>query len=456
MEFVIRAASATGATALLRYDNATSELTYADGRPVVESAQVRPWGTAVAVSRDEPGRKGAIRTLKISLGLACNYACPYCSQRFVQRAEETTRDDIEAFVRSLPAWFDGGDDGQGAGARIEFWGGEPFVYWKTLKPLAERLRALYPQAEFHISTNGALLDAEKNAWLDRLGFVVGLSHDGPGQPMRGADPMDDPEKREAILDLWRRLRPQGRISVNAMVHRGNRSRAAIQRWMEARFGPDGVIGEGAFIDPYDEGGLAASLADPADALDYRRQAFAELRAGLASRFDIARRKIMDFVESIRRRRPATALGQKCGMDRADTIAVDLRGNVLTCQNVSAQSTAPNGEPHRIGHVSDLSAVRLTTATHWSKRAECPKCPVLQLCKGACMFLEGKLWERGCENAFSDNVPFFAAGIEYLTGLVPYYIEGPQREDRRDVFGLVHGLPKVERRRVIPIRAHRNA
>jgi uncharacterized protein len=119
--------------------------------------------------------------------------------------------------------------------RIEFWGGEPFVYWKTLKPLAERLRQLYTEASFTIITNGSLLDFEKNEWLDRIGFGVGLSHDGPGYHARGADPLDDPEKRAAIMDLYARLHPQGRISVNAMLHADNRSRAHVQAWLQERY-----------------------------------------------------------------------------------------------------------------------------------------------------------------------------------------------------------------------------
>lgn len=51
-----------------------------------------------------------------------------------------------------------------------------------------------------------------------------------------------------------------------------------------------------------------------------------------------------------------------------------------------------------------------------------------------MFLEGPLWEAGCDNAYSDNVPFFVASVEYLTGFAPYYIEGEFRDDRKDLFG----------------------
>ena len=83
------------------------------------------------------------------------------------------------------------------------------------------------------------------------------------------------------------------------------------------------------------------------------------------------------------------------------------------------------------------------------------CPVLQLCKGSCMFLEGPLWERSCDNAFADNLAFFAAGIELLTGFAPIYIEGHQRPDRQDVFGLIDAQinqrPAQPMRKVIPIQ-----
>ena len=56
---------------------------------------------------------------------------------------------------------------------------------------------------------------------------------------------------------------------------------------------------------------------------------------------------------------------------------------------------------------------------------------------------GPLWTTSCDNAFSDAVPVFVAGIEFLTGLIPVYIDGPQREDRKDILGLLRSeSPKV--------------
>jgi len=441
------------------YDNQTSELLTEDGTAVeVQVPKLHIYKkdapAVFAVSSDAPGKKGQIKTLKIALGLSCNYECSYCSQRFVPRADETNAHDLEPFLESLEQWLMPRiKNPDGEGLRIEFWGGEPFVYWKTLKPLAERLRTRLPKVTFNVITNGSLLDLEKNAWLDEMGFGVGISHDGPGQHVRGPDPLQDPEKAAAIKDLFLRLRPKGRVSFNAMVNRDNQSRAAIVKFFSELTGdPQLQMGEGAFVDPYDEGGLASSLK-PDELVAFRLNAFREVRNGSAAGMNIVKQKVSDFIESIANRRPARLVGQKCGMDRTDNIAVDLKGNVLTCQNVSAVSVAPNGEAHKIGHVSDYENIQLKTSTHWSKREECPKCPVLQLCKGSCMFLEGNLWDAGCDNSFSDNIPFFAAAIEFITGYVPVYIEGPHRRDRWDIFGLrKENVPTPKpARRVIPIK-----
>ncbi len=438
----------SGQRTRLHYDNSTSELTYGSGEPVVQGVEVASRENAPAFSKLTPLGKTSPRTLKISLGLSCNYECEYCSQRFVPRTVETNPGDVQAFIDGLDVWVTSPPE------KVEFWGGEPLVYIKTMRPLAEAIKVKFPNAQLSVITNGSLLNDEINEWIDNMGFSVGISHDGPGQHVRGPDPLQDPEQRAAIMTLYARLAPQRRISFNAMVNRENVSRAAIQRFfIELTGDPMVPIGEGSFVDAYDEGGIALSLQNH-ELHAFRNLAFREIRAGLASNIQAVSTRVASFVNSIRSRRPASSLGQKCGMDKSDSIAVDLRGNVLTCQNVSASSTAPNGQAHRIGHVSDLTAVKLDTATHWSKREDCPNCPMLHICQGSCMFLEGPLWDRSCDNAFSDAVPVFAAGIEFLTGLVPIYIDGPQRDDRKDIFGLLHtdqGDAVSPSRKPFPIR-----
>jgi uncharacterized protein len=120
------------------------------------------------------------------------------------------------------------------------------------------------------------------------------------------------------------------------------------------------------------------------------------------------------------------------MDEEDQLAVDLAGNVMTCQNTGAKGK------HGIGSVKDLDAVRLDTAWHWSHRDTCSHCPVLQLCKGSCMFLEDELFAQSCENEYRYNTAVLAGVIKYVTGCELERIEGDIRR------------PRV--RRAIPIKA----
>jgi len=424
---------------VLYYDNMTSILTSENGmqifnKEVKERNASKEWKHALVTTPENPlGKTKKIKTLKIQLGLSCNYSCDYCSQRFVPHAEETNSKYVDKFIKNLDLWVSGEPE------KIEYWGGEPFVYWKTLKPLAEALREKYPKSNFGIVTNGSLLTPEINDWLVEMGFGVGMSHDGPGMPLRGPDPLDDPKSRAAIVDLIKKLAPFGRFSFNSMLNRENLDRNAIQEFFKPLFDECGIknynIGEGGIIDPYDEGGLEHSLQNREEHLAYRRLTINQIRNRKNGKFMLVNSRITEYINSISMERPAHSLGQKCGMDEIDTIAVDLRGNVLTCQNVSAASTSPNGNQHLIGHVSQMDKIKLNTSTHWSARKECVGCPVLQTCKGACMYLQGNLWDFACNNAYTDHVPFLAAAIESLTGYLPYYIEHEDLpEDRRDIWG----------------------
>ena len=448
--FTLHAQNRANEPVKLVYDNQTSELLAEDLTPWPLPYVEKTWssGHIEAISVYHPGRKEAPKVLKIQLGLSCNYSCDYCSQRFVPRALETNQADVPAFLALLA------ENITQPPQRIEFWGGEPLVYIKTLRPLADGLRKRYPAAALSIITNGSLLIPEINAWLDDMGFGVGISHDGPGQPARGPDPLEDEASRAGILDLYQRLAPQGRISFNAMVHRTNTSREAITKFFLQLTGDASLsIGEGAFVDPYDAGGLANSLQSTDDAVAFRRQSLEEIRRGRIVHMDVARQRMQEWAGSFLERRPAQGLGQKCGMDRPDQLAVDLKGQVLTCQNVSSVSIAPNGQSHQVGHLADLAGVELNTSTHWSHRTECPNCPVLQACKGACMFLEGPLWQAACDNAYSDHIPFFVAAIEHLTGCAVFRIEpqdGDLPEDRMDVFGIASRPVQKPSRKVIPI------
>ncbi len=447
----------TQETKKLIYNSTYSTLTWEDGTPVVNTPVNN---SPVEQVKIQVGKKP--KRVKIQLGLSCNFECEYCNQRFVPHADSTNQNDVDPFVDNMHTWFDGGDDSLGLNRYFEFWGGEPLVYWKTLKPLAEKIYQKYPNANLSVITNGSLLDKEKVDWFDSLGFHISVSHDGPGQYVRGPDPLADSASKEGILYAYKTLAVKNRMSFNSMINNKNISRANIQSYFEDlirnNLGEDYLkyllIGEGTFIDAYDHGGLSSSLKDADEEIKYRNLSYNELREGNVNRFITLHSKINSFIDSLEQGVRKEFLTQKCGMDLQENLAVDLTGNVLTCQNVSPVSVNPSGISHYLGNVSNLNDVVVKTGTHWSDREECPKCPVIHICKGACFFLTGSLWESTCNNAFSDNIVFFVTAIEYVTdGWIPMYIDGPLREDRKDIFWWVNGKPKQDsKKKIIPIAA----
>ena len=434
------------------YDSSLSKLMWEDMSNILDN--VRTQDPVKVPAKLEKGKRN-LKTIKIQLGLSCNFECEYCNQRFVPHAEETNPEYVDTFINNMDSWYKGNGK-----VNFEFWGGEPFVYWKTFKPLAEKLKLKYPDSTMSVITNGSLLDKEKNDWLELFQFVVSISHDGPGQHVRGPDPLEDLESKTYILDLYKRLAPKGKFSFNCMINSKNISRANIQEYfinlIKNNLGEEYLqyftLGEGTFVDAYDEGGLSTSLLDEEEDIKYRNLAFNEIRNGKTKAFGIIPEKATQFFNSIEVGRRMESLPQKCGMDKSENIAIDLNGNVLTCQNVSPVSHNPAGISHHLGHVSNLEDVEIKTGTHWSDRKECPNCPVLHLCKGACFFLTGELWEASCNNAFSDNIIIFANAIEAMTGYMPMYIDGPLREDRKDIFWWTNGKPDKLRKpkKVIPI------
>jgi len=446
---------------VFHYDNMTNVLKDTDGN-VFEYPEDQRTDNFLKphkpFDKNRPLKKSKlISWLKIQMGLSCNYSCDYCSQKFVERAPETSKKDIDVFMKKLEnLQFD-----EDVGLKIEFWGGEPLVYWKTLKPLAEAMAEKFDSWKtkpvFSIITNGSILTDEIIDWLMMMDFSVSISHDGPGQFVRGPDPFDDPEQKERILGFYRMMTRLGKnISFNSMLNAKNQSRKEIRDWFINLTGDKNVsLGEGSLVDAYDEEGISNSLNTKQEHFQFRQKSFGELYSeGPTIGFGGQLAKVEGLIHSILNHDESKYLGQKCGMDDEHTISVDLRGNVMTCQNVSSLEISKNDEPHHGGTLDDYSNVSLTSVTHWSNRKECPECPVLHICKGACMFLDKKFWDISCANAYSDNVALFSAAFTMITnGYIPTLIKSDTLPlDRQDVFGTIFDHPEEEKmKKVIPIK-----
>lgn len=403
-----------------------SLLTYEDGTKIdlssVDGMYNEPghFEEVTPISPTMPGKKvREMKLIKIQLGLKCNYSCSYCSQAFHRNTDtDKPLGKIDAFIEKLTSVLTGYAEG-GADLRFEFWGGEPFVYWRTFKPLAEKIRALFPKAVLSTVTNGSLLDEEKVEWLDTMGFGVGLSHDGPGYHVRGKDPLDDPKQLEIIKLLHRKLRPQGRINFNCVLTLGNHSLKAILDHLCRKMDDNTVVlSTEGIVSIYEP---AVEFLMPKTEDDHRvmrRQIYADSKEdGVVYRCNVMYSTIKQFIVGLQNERPAMANWQKCGMDKPDSIAMDLDGNLLTCQNTSSLTE------HKIGTLDDIDNAQLTTSKHWSQHENCQNCPVVQMCRGSCMYLDGKDRWPTCNGHFTFYVAMLAAAIGSMTGKDLVAIEG---------------------------------
>lgn len=372
----------------------------------------------IAFSPDNPVvGKTQPRILKVQLGLGCNYACSYCSQGG-QVEDKSSAADAHSFLAGLGDWL------TEAPHKIEFWGGEPMLYWHKLEVLAPALRSRFPNARMSVVTNGTLLTYQRALWLRDLGFSVAVSHDGPGQRLRGIDPFDDPEWAGMIRAVFKLFGES--ICFNSVITPLNFDLMETVLWFEDRMGFEVKVNVEDIVTDYGgarwtDGSLAAMAAKIRE----------HVSSGMALFFPRLRWSMQQFMESLALRKPLAGSHQVCGMDRRDQLAVDLHGAVLTCQNAGAESG------HRIGGVGDLGAVKLDTGRSWATRSNCGACPVVHLCYGSCMFLEGDNFESSCHASYHYNLAILAGAIKLLTGAELVSVSG-WRPSRRFPIPVVAG------------------
>lgn len=116
------------------------------------------------------------RTLNLTLTQSCNLKCSYCYEDY----KSTKSMPYEKAVRILDKELNKEDDFDFI--EIDFFGGEPFLAFDTIKKLVEYVNSKEWNHDyiFFAITNGTLVHGEIQTWLKdhRDCFICGLSFDG--------------------------------------------------------------------------------------------------------------------------------------------------------------------------------------------------------------------------------------------------------------------------------------
>lgn len=329
----------------------------------------------------EISEKEGISHLRIQLGTACNYKCSFCINSCLDKTKVASQKDIDNFLKLLinePICND---------VKIEFWGGEPLIYWKNISYLLPKLREYYPNCRYAMVTNGTLLDEKKIKVLSEYKVEILISHDAQAYFLRGPDPIENPK----ILNLWKEIFEEYYdknipISLNTVISPYNEDLWEVDAFFKKRLPFANYRFEGVVMPHTDK-------VFPKYSKKLFNSIFESCTEGnnsLAFALSPYINKCIDYLIHAYKCEENMA---RCDAHKKSSLSVDLFGNILTCHNVDLKD--------KIGELGNKILSKKCFKL-WHER-ECVNCPVLVSCKGACLRLDIK-HKQGCSQyAFHEAI-----------------------------------------------------
>lgn len=397
-------------------------------------------------------KKNNINHLRIQIGLNCNFSCKYCNQGGCREIDNKTKIlqpplklRIKNFINSLI------ENNIQVAKNIALWGGEPLVYWKTLKVLIPELATLYPKAGISFITNGSLLTEEIVDFLIKYRVNVTLSHDAQGfKAYRDdKDPLEDPKILKCIqryIDactesniFWGNLSEEEKqkeeniikyrpfcFSINTVITPANLDIDKIPGYFSLKinrvfpFHFESIVKADVKTKQ-----LMGSLTEEqknlvtskifknalVNSTDFTENPFYSLRESLGYIFNI-----------LVNQQPSSNYEVKCDVVSDKILAIDLDGNILACHGADAENWT-------IGHISNVNNTINYKVKGWSQRPHCPSCPLKSFCAGGCVIASDEDSQAMCEYLKVYHGALFAAAWFDLFNVIIEKIEPcPEKEN----------------------------
>jgi len=360
--------------------------------------------------------KTNLDVLEILLGYKCNYNCKYCSQKSIRTdSADFTPKHVDQFIEKLKK-------SNITTKSIQLWGGEPLVYWKTIKVLVPKLRELYPKCILNFVTNGSLLTKEIIDFCKETHMSFSISHDGEDNTDRTTDDiLDDEEIIETIKYAINTL-PEGRISIKPTITNKNADIKSLIKFFERKIDPriivlcnNVVVTHNAkdlncrmmcSINESNKKMVSESIFEILNNVSPKDKAFCGLRDNVIN--SMVHHATLDNIVG------------ECSQGVGDSLTVDVNGNILKCHTFGVNTVC--------GSIDDLENAKIIGHTHFTNRlTDCKNCPVVHSCKGGCTGLDNNAHKLSCPNYYAMHYGYFKSAIATLFGA--YLLDIKQHENR---------------------------
>lgn len=405
-----------GTADTLLYDPYRLTLKTGDGTDVIPKVYSDDWENSLQSARS---------SIRLVLGKNCNMRCKYCSQNPTKPHGDylrEARNDSGVLHKTLDMILSVGET-RGI-HNIVLWGGEPLLYFKQMKYIVEYLTKRDSRFTFSTLSNGTLLTEEIVDFLVDYNVTVTLSHDGPNHSLlRGKNLLEDPK----LLPLVRRLAKElPNFCFNSVIHKHNADHMKLFGYLSGMIGRPVDL---AVVDPlillFDEAAeyLIPDEELPAYTANFFRN-FYQHSDVFFNHFRYYKSNVINFIDALRGASHVPE-NMHCRTILNGVFAVDLYGNVITCQNEDPFSKTKYGDPHLKGSIFAIDELKSPRVDTWRQReTSCQTCPVLFLCRNKCPHTPDNLHMAACKQYFHHYVVLLAAAIALITeGAVLTGIEG---------------------------------
>lgn len=309
------------------------------------------------------------KILSIVLGVKCNLHCKYCIQSNLREKLniDFTPNKVDSFLNKLSKLNLNNFE------KIILWGGEPFVYWKTIKLLIPKLKQMCSNLKnFFISTNGTLLSWKKLKFLLDNNVSLQISDD-----IFNEDRAVDLNKTRILLNKFKEKYPEMSIAIHGCVSTENPDMLSIVKKAEDifsfkadfRFVPISppLFKEDWYYTSMNFNKISAKLLEESTYQSYLK----------CSQFLSIDKRFFYFTH-------ANCYNEfACRFAIQQEICIDVDGNIYACRGSFDKRNI-------ISHLDQyIFPIKTEKFRQFTTRVQCNNCPLIAMCKGICSQLPDK-------------------------------------------------------------------